>query len=359
MKKLFILLLSGILMGCETEPEPAFTDQQLGQLIVVGFRGTEVNKNHQIIKDLRDLQIGGVILFDHDHELNQSGRNIESPDQMLMLASDLITNSPVPPIIAVSQDGGPGSPLKEKYGFPAYPSPAYLSRAAEEDTTRHYARNMAQEFMVVGVNTNFAPVMNPQPWGGIQEAIEQTNHILKEFDTEGIFSVPKYFPGYGSSWSPGDTLINITETWTEEHLAPFKHLLENRITMGLMTSHSFNAKLDSLWPATLSSATINGLLRDSLGYDGVVFSDDLQKPAITAHYDMETVIAQALNAGVDILVFGNNYEYDEQLSQNVIDTIQKVIASGKVSPETVQQALDRVTRLKEEVIAELCTCLNL
>lgn len=359
MNKLCILLLSGILIACQSEQKPIFTDQELGQLIVVGFRGTEVHKDHQVIKDLRDLHIGGVILFDYDHQLNQSGRNITSPDQMLMLASNLITNSPIPPIIAVSQDGGLQSPLKKRYGFPAYPPPAYLSQVDQEDTTRYYARHMAQEFMVVGVNTNFAPIMNPEPWGDIPKAIEHTNFILKEFDTEGIFSVPKYFPGYGTSGSPDDTLIDITDTWTKEHLSLFEHLLENRTTMGLMTSHSFNTRLDSLWPATLSPATINGLLRDSLGYNGVVFSDDLQKPAITAHYDMETAVAQALNAGVDILVFGNNYEYDEQLGQKVIDTIQKVIASGKVSPATVQQALDRVSKLKEEVIAELCTCLNL
>lgn len=368
MKNLFLLIVICLTLGCSTsEKKSAFTDQQLGQLLVVGFRGTEIDKNHQVIKDLKELHIGGVILYDYDHQLKSFGRNIESPDQMLKLASTLISNAPVPPIISVEQDGGELAPLKHDYGFPSSRSNNILSTIDNEDSTRFYARNMAQEFMVVGVNTTFNPILDlstspnaTNTWSNdFQKIIRHTGYVLNEYDTEGIFSVPKYFPGYGSGWSITDTLINVSGEWTPDFLEPYKAVLENRVTGGIMTAHSYNTQLDSVWPGTLSKKTVQGLLRDSLGFDGVVFSDDLQKPTITTHYDMETAIAQALNAGVDVLVFGNNFEYDEHLSKKVIATIHKLVVEGVVTEQTIQTALSRVEKLKTDVIAELCTCLNL
>lgn len=368
MKNLFLLALICLTLACSTsEKKSVFTDQQLGQLLVVGFRGTEIDKEHQIIKDLKELHIGGVILYDYDHELDSFGRNIKSPDQMLMMASTLISNAPVPPIISVEQDGSTLAPLKQGYGFPPSRSSSILSAINDEDSTRFYARNMAQEFMVVGVNTTYNPILdlstNPNSvdtWSDNSEkVIRHTGYVLDEYDTEGIFSVPKYFPGYGSGWNVTDTLIDVSDEWRPDFLEPYKDVLENRVTGGIMTAHSFNTQIDSVWPGTLSKKTVQDLLRDSLGFDGVVFSDDLQKPAITAHYDMETAIAQALNAGVDVLVFGNNFEYDENISKKLIATIQKLIVEGTVSEQTIQTALDRVEKLKTDVIAELCTCLNL
>lgn len=368
MKNFFLLVLICLTLACATsEKKSMFTNQQLGQLLVVGFRGTEIDKNHQIIKDLKELHIGGVILYDYDHKLDSFGRNIESPDQMLMMASTLISNAPIPPIISVEQDGSALAPLKERYGFPPSRTNDELSAMNNEDTTRFYARNMAQEFMVVGVNTTYNPILdlstssNPvDTWSeNSEKVIRHSGYTLDEYDTEGIFSVPKYFPGYGSGWSVTDTVIDVSNEWTPEFLEPYKAVLKNRVTGGIMTAHSYNTQIDSVWPGTLSKKTIQGLLRDSLGFDGVVFSDDLQKPAITAHYDMETAIAQALNAGVDVLVFGNNFEYDEHLSKKVIDTIHKLIVEGIVTEQTIQNALNRVEKLKTDVIAELCTCLNL
>ncbi|WP_018127883.1 glycoside hydrolase family 3 protein [Balneola vulgaris] len=351
----------------------SFTDKQLGQMIVVGFRGTEINKESAIVQDIKKYNLGGFVLFDYDVEQKQYGRNITDPDQLLQLSSALVGYSSTPPIIAIDQEGGRVARLKERQGFPKTVSAQYLGEVDNEDTTRAYIRTMAQEFMVVGVNTNFAPVVdvNTNPDNPVigslgrsfssdpNKVAEHAGYFIDEFDTEGVLTVLKHFPGHGSSNEDSHLgVTDVTNTWDESELIPYKKLFREKEIHAVMTAHIFNANIDSVWPATLSSNTINGLLRDSLGFEGVVFSDDMQMKAIADEYGLETSIEQALNAGVDILIFGNNLEFDPNIAEKAINAIQKLIADGRVSTETIEQALARIDKLKQDVIAELCTCLN-
>ncbi len=362
-----ILLFS--FLGCQqknTEPEEIIDSKRLGQMIVVGFRGTEINSQHPVVKDLKELNVGGVILYDHDYQLETSDRNIQSQDQLLKLSSDLISNAATPPIIAVHQDGSLQAPLHELYD-----NTEALTKDLFHDSssTARYSRKFAREFMVLGLNTNFNPrldLLTPSkqaPKPGIVSSdpeivIRHAKYILDEYDKERIFSVPKYFPGYSSDYHPKDSINNTTEVWTDDFLKPYQALLSERQIWGIMTAHSFNANIDSVWPGTLSKKTVTGLLRDSLEFNGVVISDDLQKPIITNYYEIETAIARSLNAGVDIIVLGNNFTYDEQIAEKAIGIIQKLLREGTVKKETVEQSLSRIDSLKTNVIADLCTCFN-
>ena len=350
----------------ETE-EKSFTDKQLGQMLVLGFRGTEVTNDSSIVKDIKKRNLGGVILYDFDHLSQTYGRNIDNPDQLLQLNSSLVAYSSTPPIIAVENDGSTNSPLYTMYSD----LNNIFSTTQFSDTTkvRLYARNFAQEFMVVGLNTNLHPRLglkkqtDDAPAPGLissnpKKVTNISNIILDEYDTEKLLSVPKYFPGYSAHYHPADSTDDVTDSWSDNFLTPYKELLKHRTIRAIQTSHSMNSNIDSVWLGTFSSATISGLLRDSLGFDGVIFSDDLQKPIITSKYDLETSILQSINAGVDILVFGNNFSYDQEIASRAIATIQKLLSEGKIKPETIQASLDRIDKLKQDVIAELCTCLN-
>tara|TARA_R110002072_G_scaffold112323_1_gene241268 strand:- start:17002 stop:18147 length:1146 start_codon:yes stop_codon:yes gene_type:complete len=350
----------------ETE-EKSFTDKQLGQMLVLGFRGTEVTNDSSIVKDIKKRNLGGVILYDFDHLSQTYGRNIDNPDQLLQLNSSLVAYSSTPPIIAVENDGSTNSPLYTMYSD----LNNIFSTTQFSDTTkvRLYARNFAQEFMVVGLNTNLHPRLglkkqtDDAPAPGLissnpKKVTNISNIILDEYDTEKLLSVPKYFPGYSAHYHPADSTDDVTDSWSDNFLTPYKELLKHRTIRAIQTSHSMNSNIDSVWLGTFSSATISGLLRDSLGFDGVIFSDDLQKPIITSKYDLETSILQSINAGVDILVFGNNFSYDQEIASRAIATIQKLLSEGKIKLETIQASLDRIDKLKQDVIAELCTCLN-
>ena len=379
MKYAHLLLITSLIISCSAKPkkgeksETTFTDRDLGQLLVVGFRGTEINPESDITKNIKNLNIGGVILFDYDSESSSYGRNIESDDQLLKLASSLVAYSSNPPFIAIDQEGGQVSQLKQRMGFPKMISAASVGELDNEDSTRFYARITAQEFMVVGVNTNFAPVVdvnkNPQnPVIGELErsysadpikVAEHAGYVIDEFDVEGILTVLKHFPGLGSSdVNSNSEITDVTDTWGWDELIPYKRLFKEKTINAVMAGHIFNANIDPNWPATLSSTTINGLLRDSLGFEGVVFSDDMQSEPIQTKYGMETTIEQALNAGVDVLVFRNNTVYQEDIAQQAINIIKKLIAEGKVSEETILTSLDRIAKLKKDVIEDLCTCLN-
>ncbi len=372
----FVLIICNLACSAPSKQknyETKYTNQELGQLLVVGFRGAEINTESPIVKDIKEFNLGGVILHDFDTETGEFGRNIVDANQLLKLSSALVAYSQNPPIIAIDQEGGMVSRLKEEYGFPPTKSAEYLGFIDEEDTTRHYARSIAQEFMVVGVNTNFAPVVDinnneGSPEIGSKErsfssnpdkVVEHVGYVLDEFDKEGILSVIKHFPGHGSS---SNTIYNgftdITETWSHEELEPFKKLTENRTIHAMMAAHLYNANIDSVWPATLSEKTIQGLLRDSLGFGGVVFANDMQDEAIIEQFGLDTAIEQALNAGVDMLVFRNNAEFDEDIAERAITIMQKGIAEGRINETRVDSALARVGRLKKNVIEDLCTCLT-
>jgi beta-N-acetylhexosaminidase len=333
----------------------------------VGFRGTEVDDKHPIIKDLKELNIGGVILYDYDYELESFGRNFESQDQLLKLSSDLIANAPISPIIAVHQDGGFQSPLNNLYSNAEALKKGFLQDSASSVS---YSRKYAQEFTVLSLNTNFNPRLdlqtpsnhapNPEIISFDPDAVtQQASYILDEYDKELLFSVPKYFPGYSSDYHPADSVNDVTDVWTDDFLQPYRALLSsNRDIWGIMTAHSFNANIDAVWPGTLSEKTITGLLRYSLGFDGVILSDDLQKPIITSKYSLETAIQQAINAGVDILVLGNNHTYDEQIAEQAIGIIQQLLREGKIEKESVEASLSRIDSLKINVIEGLCSCMK-
>lgn len=378
MKKIAVFALIICNLACaapseEKEYDTKYTDQQLGQLLVIGFRGTEINTESPIVKNLKAYNLGGVILTDYDEKTGEIGRNIIDANQLLKLSSALVAYSQNPPIIAIDQEGGNVSRLKRGYGFPPTKSAEYLGSLDNPDSTSHYARSIAQEFMVVGVNTNFAPVVdvniNPDnPEIGAKErsfssnpdkVVEHVGYVLDEFDKEGILSVIKHFPGHGSSTNASyKGFPDITDTWQPKELQPFQELIENRTIHAVMAAHLYNANIDSVWPATLSENTIQELLRDSLGFNGVVFSEDMQTQAIIDAYGLETAVEQALNAGVDILLFRNFVDYDENIAERAINIMQKGIAEGRISEAKVDSALARVGRLKKDVIEDLCTCLT-
>lgn len=378
MKFLYLLLISGLFLSCSSKPieekiETAFTDRELGQLLVLGFRGTELTPESDFVHEIKELNIGGFILFDYDLESKTYGRNIISDDQLLKLSSSLVAYSSNPPFISIDQEGGQVSRLNHDIGFPKTVSAQYLGNIDNEDSTRHYARNIAQEFMVVGVNTNFAPVIdvNKNPENPViakyersyssdpNKVAEHAGYVIDEFEKEGVLTVLKHFPGHGSSGSDSHLGVpDVTNSWTAEELIPYKTLFSEKNINAVKTAHIYNANLDPDWPATLSPKTINGLLRDSLGFNGVVFSGDMQMEAIRAEYGLEVAIEQSLNAGVDVLIFENNKVYENDIAQKSINIIQNLIAEGKVSEETIQLALDRIAKLKKDVIEDLCTCLN-
>lgn len=339
-------------------------DVKIGQLLMVGFRGVSVSDSSSIVQDIRAGRVGGVILFDYDVLQKQSGRNIQSPQQVKSLCASLQAHSKIPLLIAIDEEGGKVSRLKPKYGFRQTVSAAYLGRLKSLDSTRTHAARTADLLSEVGINLNFAPVCdvavnlqnpviakldrsfsrNPDSVALHARAVVEAHHA------KGVLTALKHFPGHGSSQSDSHLgLVDVSNTWSRVELMPFQTLISQGDADIVMTAHIFNASWDTL-PATLSRNVIQGMLREELKFDGVVCSDDMQMKAITAHYGLEESLKLALNAGVDMLIFGNNLDYDEDIAEKASALIKKLIGRGAIKVERIEEAYRRVMRLKSRLM---------
>jgi beta-N-acetylhexosaminidase len=173
--------------------------------------------------------------------------------------------------------------------------------------------------------------------------------VIKQHRKYGVITSLKHFPGHGSS--KDDThfgVADVTNTWTEQEIKPYKVLIDSGYADGVMTSHIVNKNLDPKgYPGTLSKDILDGILRKRLGYNGVVFSDDMQMHAISKNFGLEETIKLAINAGVDIMCFSNNIAgSDERTVDKVHEIIKKLVSTGEIKPERIDESFQRILQLK-------------
>ncbi len=337
-------------------PEPEYTlDEAIGQMLLVGFRGTGIDSTHHIWRDIRDYHVGSVILFDYDAPTGTRGRNIKSADQVRTLCAQLRSLDPHL-LIGIDQEGGYVSRLSTRYGFPKTMS-AQRSATLGPDTVRRYARLTTAMLTDLGINLNFAPVadVNVNPAcpviGGIERSFSADAGRVDEccriwYDEQrsgGVVSCMKHFPGHGSA--TGDThkgLVDVSSTWKSYELDPYRDLPSDH--MMVMTAHVINRQLDPAGlPASLSPK-ITAYLRDTLGFNGVIVTDDLAMGAIVNEYSFAKAVRMALEAGADLLCLSNNGGggYDPELVPKTVKIIKQLVADGVVSEESIRRSAARV-----------------
>jgi beta-N-acetylhexosaminidase len=365
---ILLLLISGLSCSHSQSNEQSEVplDVKIGQMLTIGFRGMQVADTNHIVRDIQQYHLGGVVLYDYDVPKDTTYRNIQSPQQVQTLVKNLQNLTDRPLIISIDQEGGIVARLKPEYGFPQTVSAEYLGKLDNPDSTQYYARQMAETLANLGINVNFAPVLdlNTNPdnpvIGGLERSFsadprtvtEHAGIFIKTMQEHGIMPVVKHFPGHGSSKKDSHLgVVDVTETWSRDELIPYRQLIDSNLVETVMTAHIFNATLDSTYPATLSKPTISGILRDDLGFGGVVISDDLMMGAIRKEYGLKTTIAQALNAGVDILSFANNSVYDPDIVPKAQNIIKELIDEGKISRERIGQSYKRIVDMKEKMMS--------
>ena len=382
MKTIWIALTLLALLGCNhpvdqgtqqnpEEPEIEYTlDEDIGMMLLVGFRGTELdyNKNIEIISAIRDYHVGSVILFDYDVPTGTRGRNIKDAEQLKRLCQQLRSfKSDL--LIGIDQEGGYVSRLSPRYGFPAIPS-AQKCAAMGPDSVHHYADLTGQMLEEIGINLDFAPVadvnVNPKcpVIGAIERSFSTDPDVVRhncmrwnyELSKHQVISCWKHFPGHGSA--TGDThkgLVDVSDTWKPIELDPYRvngEDLQNTPPGGwnipgmVMTAHVINRKLDpSGLPASLSPK-ITSYLRDTLGYEGVIVTDDLAMGAIVQQYSFEKAIRMAILAGADLLCLSNNGgTYDVNMVPRVVKVIKQMLAEGEITEERIRQSATRIRNL--------------
>jgi beta-N-acetylhexosaminidase len=361
--RLLLLFASYGMLYPETpgKPDPSASvpglTEQIAQMLILGFRGAELTRDNPVYADVAERKIGGLILYD------LPGYNIVSPGQLLKLTGDLQELSPQKLFIAIDQEGGAVNRLKADRGFPETISAGELGRIDDTDLTAFFAGRTAETLKHLGINLNFAPCVdlnaresNPVIGklgrsfsAGPEEVLRHAEIWIAEHSKQGILSCPKHFPGHGSS--AADThygFVDVTDTWDQAELVPYRELIRSNAVKLIMVSHLFNRNLDPFFPATLSHLTLSGLLRQDLGFEGLIVADDLTMGAIIGRYRMDEAFELAINAGVDLFCLANTHYYDPHLAERAINTIHALVMSGRVSRERIEESWRRITALKAE-----------
>lgn len=336
--------------------------QQLGNLFIIGFPGTQLQPGCPIERDITEKNLGGVILFDRClHDPAQSG-NISSPPQLRELTTSLQALSTTELLVCVDQEGGPVQRLHPENGFPSTPSAATLGTVdGRTENTQAEAEQTAHTLAAAGINVNFAPVvdLNRNPGNPIighigrsfsdspEQVIDHASAWVDAHRKYGITTCLKHFPGHGSSRNDSHLgFVDITTSWSDEELIPYRELISTGAADMIMTGHLFNRNIDPDFPATLSRPTISSLLRQDLCYDGIIVTDDMQMKAISESYQLSEALCRAIAAGVDIIVIGNNLVYDPGVLEHGIEALWDGLNRGMISEERLFSALNKVNEMK-------------
>jgi beta-N-acetylhexosaminidase len=324
-------------------------EQKVGQLIVVGFEGTRINAD--IKSNISQHFVGGVTLF---------ARNIQSPRQLARLTTDLQkltqeTEHRIPLFIATDQEGGWVARLKT--GATVLPGNMALGAAGSAELAEQAGKITAIELAAVGINLNFAPVMdvnnNPRnpvidrrSFGEGPDLVSRLGSAyIKGLQQNGVLATTKHFPGHGDttvdSHTDLPTVSHDVERIRAIELKPFRAAIEANVA-AIMTAHIVYSALDADRPATLSQRILTTLLRGELGFDGLIITDDMEMKAIDRRYRTGEAVVMAIAAGADMVL--TLWTYQNQLE--VFDALVSAVKSGRISEDRINQSVERILKYK-------------
>ncbi|MEZ4270222.1 MAG: glycoside hydrolase family 3 N-terminal domain-containing protein [Myxococcota bacterium] len=339
-------------------------EHQIGQMLMLGFQGSEVHEGSLILEDIQRWSIGGVVLFQRDLATGAPVRNIVEPKQLRRLIHTLRGAAATPLWVAIDEEGGQVHRLKEHFGLEPSWTAESLGRTGNTQETIRQALRTARVLREMGINLNFAPVVDlridgqspsigavQRSFGGSAEQVFQHARAVSVAHRRyAVLGVPKHFPGHGSAREDShDGLPDVTKTWSNVELIPYRRLMDEDLCGAVMVGHLFHRDLDPHKPATLSKSIVTDLLRHRMGFTGVVISDDLHMAAIAAHNSLRQTLKLAIQAGVDILMFSNNRPGAEIHAEELVATIKDLVESHELPRSLIRQAYARISSLKHRM----------
>ncbi|RYZ53297.1 MAG: glycoside hydrolase family 3 protein [Sphingobacteriales bacterium] len=344
------------------KPLPDSLDLKIGQMIMMGIGDRKtLSPADPLVQELKQGKLGGIAIFEKNLSPSASAATLRS------FISDMQRQASIPLFVTIDEEGGRVHRLKAKYGFMDMPSAAYLGKLDNPDSTRYHNRRLASLLADLGINLNYAPcvdvavnpdnpviVKNNRSFSADPAVV--TRHaslVIQAHQEQGVRTILKHFPGHGSSMSDSHLgIADVSNTWKPLELNPYREIIASGKCDAVMTAHIVHSGLEKKsLPATLSRTIITGLLRDSLGFNGVVFSDDMQMHAISSNYGFENALALAINAGVDVLMFANNVTAGEKswTASEAHAAIRRLVDRGEVSRQRIDASYRRIMRLKSSI----------
>ena len=331
-------------------------DYKISQMMVMGY--VTQSDYRQVLKELASDNISGVILYK---------RNISSAES-LKLATDVMYRHSLraKPFIMLDQEGGGVSRIDTDNGFQNYPSAQRVSREYKQPKSAYNLYfTMAKELANVGINFNLAPCVDikTSEYSRIGRSLRSYGdnaNVVTKYGREfvathfinGLVPTLKHFPGIGNSHlDTHKTLPDITNSWKEDELLPFKNLIKEFPYVSVMVAHVYNKHLDSENITSLSPKSLK-LLKD-YGHKGLVIMDAVDMSAID-NYDVEDVLVKAINSGVDLFIFPNHFKSPDMkyymTAENFHKLIKKSLSEGKITEEQINKSYEKIMFIKEQFL---------
>ncbi|MEQ9460590.1 MAG: beta-N-acetylhexosaminidase [Phycisphaeraceae bacterium] len=323
-------------------------ERLVARLFCVGFPSTEPSEG---VLGLIDRGVGGVVMF---------ARNVGSPPQVAALSRVLKTRAGDRPLIlGVDQEGGRVQRLRE--GFTDMPPMRALGSIGDAELARRAGAVLGAECRAVGFDLDFAPDLdvdsnpdNPiiatRSLGREAGVVARLGvEVSRGIESAGVASCGKHFPGHGDTHQDSHLMLprlgHAMDRLDAVELVPFVAAAEARIA-SIMTAHIVFEALDDEVPATMSRAVLTGILRERLGYDGVVISDDLEMKAIASTYSVPEAAVRTIEAGVDLLLCCHTHA----LAHESIDAVVHAVETGWLPKARVAEANRRLDALCERFV---------
>jgi len=320
--------------------------ERLGQMMIVGIHGKEVNED--ILYQLRQFHFGGVILFD---------RNMESLAQVHKLTGDLqsMSEEKVPLFIAIDEEGGDVVRMEDCLNPP--PAQRELGLSGNPELAENSAVEISEKLRSIGINVNFAPVADIGDLGSAgSRYFSQDPYITADFvaaaangyEKQGIYYSLKHFPGIGKGETDShfdSVVIKMSKgELLKEDILPFKRIIDEHDIRNffVMVSHSTYPEISGNAPAAFSSEIMSGLLRQELGFDGVILTDDLEMGAVAKYNGFRNMGVLAVEAGADVVMVCHDYEHETDVYMGLLEAVK----DGKLSEERINESVRRVIRMK-------------
>jgi beta-N-acetylhexosaminidase len=331
---------------------PTSVRREIGQLLIGSLPATRITPELRSLA--REFQLGGVILF---------ARNIEEPEQIAELSLDVQALAVDLPLwVSVDQEGGRVARLRAP--FTEWPPMAVLGRCGDEALAQRFAESLAAELRAVGVTLDYAPVLdihtnpaNPiigdRALAGDAEMVGRLGAtIVRALQSNGVAACGKHFPGHGDTSVDSHLELPLVEHPPDRirrvECVPFRAAIAADVAF-IMTAHILVPSLDEAHPATLSRSIVYGLLRDELGYGGVILSDDLEMKAIATSYSVPDAAVQAIVAGCDgLLVCSGNVETQALTLEALVHAVE----DGRIPYTRLEDAQQRLRRAKARFLRQ-------
>lgn len=321
--------------------------RHVGRLAMVGFDGETVPDDLRTL--VRRFDLGGVVYF---------RRNVRDPVQVAELSRHVAALAREWPLwIAVDQEGGRVARLRAP--FTEWPPAHVLGRAGDERLVGRFAQALADELFAVGITLDFAPVLdvltnagNPaigdRAWSDRPDLVAALGAVfIRVLQQAGIAACAKHFPGHGEAVVDSHEALPVVEHDRRRleavELVPFRRAIAEGVA-AIMTGHLLVAPLDETRPATLSRRIVARLLKQELGFEGVVMTDDLGMRAVAAEYPLPVATVAAIEAGCDVVLLCNS-TIDAQIE--ALEALIYASESGRLTTERVDDAFRRQAAVKE------------